>query len=175
MKLFGRTGGHYLFWTGLVYLVAGITAGIYKWTNPVYAQMGWIIVMMMPFVVPPLGRFFNMSIEWDRKMFKLFGKKDKVEDNVVKFPQLAQPTPPMPEVTPPKEKDPVTFYRLGLTDNNRVSFQMGYTEITMNSVGIQQMIDQLEFFQSQLYDNEPTDDPDGGLPLPEEVENRKAA
>ncbi len=102
-----------------------------------------------------------------------------VEDGaeVLEFPK-PKAVPKMPEVQPPapKEKDPITFYRLGLTDNNRVSFQMGYTEITMSHAGVQQMIDQLTFFQSQLYDESgPTDDPDGGLPLPEEVENKKAA
>ncbi len=58
--------------------------------------------------------------------------------------------PPMPEVTPPKEEPAKIYYRLGLTDNNRVAFSMGYTEITMNRAGCQQMIDQLTFFQNQL-------------------------
>ena len=58
-------------------------------------------------------------------------------------------------VPAPEPEKPVTvFYRLGLTDNNRVSFSMGYTEITMNSAGVQQMIDQLVFFQSQLKEEE---------------------
>ena len=55
---------------------------------------------------------------------------------------------------PEPEKPATVFYRLGLTDNNRVSFSMGYTEITMNSAGVQQMIDQLVFFQSQLKEEE---------------------
>jgi hypothetical protein len=37
-----------------------------------------------------------------------------------------------------------------LTDDNRVSFQMGYTTLTMNDAGVQQLIDQLEFFKNQL-------------------------
>lgn len=103
---------------------------------------------------------------------------NKVYDDmnrVLKFPEIKS-VPPMPEVAPPKEEPAKIFYRLGLTDNNRVAFSMGYNEILMTHAGVQQMIDQLEFFQSQLYDDSgPTDDPDGGLPLPEAVEDRKAA
>ncbi len=171
--LFGRTGGHWLFYISAAYLVLGMVSvyngAVSVWMGPLY-----IIFLSMPFWFPPLGRAINLDVDWDIKMFDWFKNKDK-ESNVVKFPELKE-VPKMPEVQPPKEKDPVTFYRLGLTDNNRVSFQMGYTEITMNHEGCQQMIDQLTFFQSQLYDEGgPTDDPDGGLPLPEEVENKKAA
>ena len=49
-----------------------------------------------------------------------------------------------------KEKPVTTYYRLGLTDNNRVSLQMGYTEINMNRQGVQQLIDQLTVFMNQL-------------------------
>jgi hypothetical protein len=102
-----------------------------------------------------------------------FGKMIKDGAEVLEFPK-PKAVPKIPEVQPPalKEKDPVTFYRLGLTNNNRISFQMGYTEITMSAAGCQQMIDQLTFFQSQLYDEDsgPTDDPDGGesVPMPEQ-------
>lgn len=66
--------------------------------------------------------------------------------------------PKMPTVPPaPKEKDAVTYYRFGLTDNDRVSFSMGYSEITMNRAGCQQMIDQLTFFMNQLPTNEAED------------------
>lgn len=105
-------------------------------------------------------------------MFDWFKKKS--DSNVVKFPELKS-VPPMPEVTPPKEEPAKIFYRLGLTDNNRVAFQMGYSEITMSKEGVQQMIDQLTFFQGQLYDEDdtPTPDPDGGEPMP--VPEEKAA
>jgi len=122
-------------------------------------------------VFPPWVRWFNLDINWDKKMFNLFGKKDK--GNVVDFPKLVEPTEPKPE--PKKEEPAKIFYRLGLTDNNRVSFQMGYSEITMNKAGCQQMIDQLEFFKGQLYDDNDTTppDPDGGEPVP--VPEQKAA
>lgn len=104
-------------------------------------------------------------------MFDWF-KKNKTPSNVVPFPEPKE-VPKMPYVEPPEEPAK-TFYRLGLTDNNRVSFQMGYSEITMNHAGCQQMVDQLAFFQSQLYDEGgPTDNPDGGLPLP--IPEQKAA
>lgn len=47
-----------------------------------------------------------------------------------------------------------TCYRLGLTNDNRVSFQMGYSEIIMNRAGCQQVIDQIAFFMNQLPENE---------------------
>ncbi len=101
-----------------------------------------------------------------------------MENNkVVDFPK-PKSVPPMPEVTPPKKEEPAKiFYRFGVTDNNRVAFSMGYSEILMTREGCQQMIDQLKFFQSQLQDedNSPDNDPDGGLPLPEEVEHKKVA
>ena len=58
--------------------------------------------------------------------------------------------PPEPE----KEAPAQTYYRLGITNNNRVSFQMGYSEITMNKEGCQQVIDQITFFMNQLQDTE---------------------
>lgn len=89
-------------------------------------------------------------------MFDWFGKKDK-GSNVVPFPEPK--AVPKAEPEPEQEKPAKIFYRLGLTDNNRVAFNMGYSEITMNKAGCQQMIDQLEFFKSQLRDEEDADSP----------------
>jgi hypothetical protein len=181
MTLFGRTSGYYLFWTGAVYLISGITLSLSEYREyTTFMAPVWIAVLALPFIIPPFGRWLNMDITWDKNMFNLFGKKYKTDSNVLKFPQLTQPVPPMPEVTPPKEEkeEPAKiYYRLGLTDNNRVAFSMGYSEITMNAAGCQQMIDQLKFYQSQLTDddNNGGPDPDGGLPLPEEEQDRKAA
>ena len=83
-----------------------------------------------------------------------FFKRKKEPSNVIKFPE-PKAVPPMPEVTPPKEEKPATiFYRFGVTDNNRVAFSMGYSEITMNKEGCQAMIDQIEFFMNQLHDED---------------------
>lgn len=87
-------------------------------------------------------------------MFDFFRFKKNVENNetgnVVPFPKPEA----VPYVEPPKEKEkPATvFYRLGVTDNNRIAFNMGYSEITMNKQGVQNMINQLTFFMNQLED-----------------------
>lgn len=149
--LFERTGGHWLFWTSTVYLALGIYCALYyKEVPAAVVQITWLILLSAPLLVPPLGRWLNMDIDWDKRMFeKLFGKKNS---NVVKFPE-PKAVPPMPEVEPPKKEEPAKiYYRLGLTDNNRVAFSMGYSEITMNAEGCQQMIDQIKFFQSQLHE-----------------------
>jgi hypothetical protein len=90
---------------------------------------------------------------------------NKVEDDmqkvgddmskVIPFPELKAVPAPEPE----PEKPGRVFYRLGLTDNNRVAISMYYGELTMNGAGVQRLIDQLEFYKSQLTeDNESTDD-----------------
>jgi hypothetical protein len=76
-------------------------------------------------------------------MFDWFKKPDYT--NVVKFPA------PIP-LDPPAEKPAMTYYRLGITDNNRVSFSMGYSEITLNKLGVEHMIQQLQVFRDQLTD-----------------------
>jgi hypothetical protein len=85
-------------------------------------------------------------------MFDWF--KDKNQNNVVHFPNKGLPEPkeypPMPET--PTENHKV-YYRFGVTDSNRVAFQMGYSEITMNREGCQNLIDQLTFFMNQLKDD----------------------
>ena len=174
--LFGRTGGHWLFYISAAYLVLGMVS-VYHGAVSVWAGPLYIFFLGMPFWFPPLGRAINLDVDWDIKMFDWLKKKDKESSNVVDFPELKS-VPKMPEVAPPKKEEPEgkIFYRLGLTDNNRVAFSMGYSEITMNREGCQQMIDQIAFFQSQLYDEDgPTDDPDGGLPVPEETQDKKAA
>ncbi len=177
MKLFGRTSGYYLFWTGFVYFWLGMYLAFTQVARPEIATMGFVLVLSIPLWCPPVARYFNM----EPLMFDFFRRKTAKEiideaNNVYNLPK-PKLVPPMPEVEPPKKEEPAKiFYRLGLTDNNRVAFSMGYSEILMTHTGCQQMIDQLTFFQSQLYDESgPTDDPDGGLPLQEEVEDRKAA
>ena len=51
---------------------------------------------------------------------------------------------------PAPEKPATVFYRLGVTDNNRVSLQIGYSEITMNREGVENLIKQLSVFRDQL-------------------------
>ena len=83
------------------------------------------------------------------KMFDWFKKRDY--SNVIKFPEPKA----VPYVEPPKEEKPaITYYRLGITDNSRVSFQMGYSEITMNADGVDNMIRQLQVFRDQIREYE---------------------
>jgi hypothetical protein len=143
------------------------------------AQVAWITVLVLPFAIPPFGRWLNMNITWDQKMFNLFGKKDK-ESNVVKFPDHRDYGIEDKQALPfPKKEEPVTtYYRLGITNNGRVSFQMGYSEITMNAGGIDNMIAQLKLFRNQIRqyeDGGPEDDPDGGEPIPVPEKEQKAA
>jgi hypothetical protein len=91
---------------------------------------------------------------------------NKVEDDmskigedmnkVIQFPELKAVPAPEPE-QPAK-----IFYRLGLTDNNRVAFSLSYGEVTMNRDGVQRLIDQLEFYRDQLDDEPTVDENDNG-------------
>lgn len=83
-------------------------------------------------------------------MFDWFKKRDY--SNVVKFPKPEA----VPYIDPPEKAEPPAniFYRIGATDKNRISFQMGYSEITMNKQGVDNMIKQLEAFRDQLEDEE---------------------
>ena len=80
---------------------------------------------------------------------KINDDMDKVANDmnkVVPFPELKLAPPPMPEVEQPAK----IFYRLGLTDNNRVALSVGVMEITMSKVGVDHMIQQLQVFRDQL-------------------------
>jgi hypothetical protein len=77
-------------------------------------------------------------------IFDWFKKREYSE--VLPFPEVK-----IPYVAPPKpEKEPVVYYTIGHTDNNRVSLRMGYTSLNMTREGVQDLIDQLELYQSQL-------------------------
>lgn len=141
MKLFDRTGGHWLFWCGAVYLLLAFTV------NTEYAillQVLWLSVLALPLTYNPLARWLNMK---ETHMFDFFKKKPS---NVVPFPEIPKTEVKNPYIPPEPEKPAHTFYRLGLTSNGRVSFQMGYSEITMNAGGIDNMIKQLELFREQV-------------------------
>lgn len=66
---------------------------------------------------------------------------------------LPFPEPYKVDIKPPESpKEPVgkTLYSVGLTDDNRVSLIVGYGSIHMNPAGVQQLIDQLTLFKSQI-------------------------
>jgi hypothetical protein len=83
-------------------------------------------------------------------MFDWFKKPDY--KNVV--PLFPAPKA-VPYIEPPKqEKESTTYYSIGHTDDNRVSIRMGHTTLTMNYVGVQHLIDQLELYKDQLHKEE---------------------
>lgn len=101
------------------------------------------------------------------------GFKKMVDDGaeVLDFPKPKA----VPYVEPPKPKEEPAriYYRFGMTDNNRVAFSMGYSEITMNREGCQNLIDEITFYMNKIDDDTPEDDPDGGIPIP--IPEQKAA
>ena len=87
-------------------------------------------------------------------MFDLFRKKTAKE-----FMDEAKEAYIQPEE---KKKEPsVSYYRLGLTSDNRVSLSMGYSEITMDVEGVNGLIATLIAFRDQLpqQEKEPEEEP----------------
>lgn len=165
MKLFGRTSGYYLFWTGAVYLTTGISLSLSQYSEyTTFMAPVWIAVLTLPFAIPSFGRWLNMDITWDKNMFNWFRNYKKSEgsvaedmnkimddmNNVVKLPVAKLVSP----VEPPAPEPAKIFYRIGATDQNRVAFSMGQMEITMNKHGCQQLIDQLTVFMNQIDDED---------------------
>jgi hypothetical protein len=147
MKLFGRSSGYYLFWISFVYFWVGMYLAFIGAAHTEYASLGFVLALSVPLWCPPVARYFNMEpvmFDW----FKSREERKAEYDNVVKFPA------PVPYIAPPVEPEKPTkiFYRIGVTDQNRVAFSMGMSEITMTKLGVQHMIDQLETFKSQLQD-----------------------
>lgn len=80
-------------------------------------------------------------------MEKVVGDVNKV----VPFPELkAVPEP----IKLPEDTSGKTCYSIGLTDNNRVSLIVGYSTVTMNSVGVANLIAQLELAKSLIEEAE---------------------
>ena len=66
MKLFGRTGGYYMFWTGFVYFFAGMfNIFVYEFAGAGVIQLAWIVVLMIPLLIKPVAKFFNMKVIWE--------------------------------------------------------------------------------------------------------------
>ena len=154
MKLFGRSSGYYLFWSGFIYFVVGVTCAVWFKEIPLhFVTMCWLTVLMLPLVVRPVGRYFNMS--------PLFGNKEKEmsedttnNNNVVKFPEAK---PDLKLVEPPKDTLNVTRppYTLGVNDAGNVQFSMktdyGSTSLTMNDEGVIGLIEDLAHYIRQDY------------------------
>ena len=82
---------------------------------------------------------------WNKDMEKIGQDMSKV----ITFPEPKAP----PKEEAPKDTGGKTVYSIGLTDDNRVSIVMGYSSMTMNALGVQQLIDQLTLFKSQIEGN----------------------
>ncbi len=94
-------------------------------------------------------------------MFSWFKRKQSNEDTALPTTLDTKEEIPAPKAETPKpEKPAISYYRLGITDNNRVSLQMGYSEITMNRKGVQNLIDQLAVFRDHLTEDENNDEQD---------------
>ena len=146
MKLFARSGGHWLFWSGFTYLSLTALVAFSPYSDyTMLVQLVWLVMVALPLVCNPLARWLNMK---ENNMFDLF-KKNKMPKNVVPFPAPKAVVPVEPPA--PKEKDPAVHYTIGHTDDNRVAFRLGYSTLVMNYAGVQTLIDQLELYQSQLH------------------------
>ena len=149
MKLFERSGGHWLFWSGFTYLSLTVLVAFSPYSDyTMLVQLVWLVMVALPLVCNPLARWLNMK---ENNMLDLF-KKNKMPKNVVPFPapKVVEPVEP----PAPKEKDPAIHYTIGHTDDNRVAFRLGYSTLVMNYQGVQTLIDQLELYQSQLHKEE---------------------
>jgi hypothetical protein len=76
-------------------------------------------------------------------MFEWFKKPGY--SNVLQFPENNVNTP---YVEPPKVEE--TYYSIGVTSENRITLKTGYSTLTMNRKGCENLIQQLEVFMKQL-------------------------
>jgi hypothetical protein len=58
------SGGQYMFWTGLVYFIVSMfDILVYRFCEPEYIQMVWIMVLMVP-VLFPIGKLVRGAPFW---------------------------------------------------------------------------------------------------------------
>ena len=56
-----------------------------------------------------------------------------------------------------EEERPRTYFFFGISNNNRVTFNTPYREVSMSKSGCQDLIDQITFYMNQLEDEKPTE------------------
>jgi hypothetical protein len=148
MKLFARSGGHWLFWSGFIYLSLTAVVALSPYRDyTMLVELVWLVMVALPLICNPLARWLNMK---ENTMFDLF-KKNKMPKNVVPFPA---PPPKLVEPPPEPKKPPVTYYSLGMNSDKRLEFKMGYSAISMNYGGVSNLIEQLEVYKKQLAEYE---------------------
>jgi len=162
-KLFGRTGGYYLFWTGAVYLVVGLSCAFYFRNVPAeYIQSVWILVLALPFIVPPVGRYFNLDVEWDRKMFGW--RKRQIAEQVAKDIDDLPETPEVAEVKEPEDKFDASeaTYTVGKNQAGNIQLRMklqygGSSTLTMAPEAVVELIELLAVNIRKQYSVEVTE------------------
>ena len=153
MKLFARSGGHWLFWSGFTYLSLTAVVAFSPYSQyTMCVQLVWLVMVALPLVCNPLARWLNMK---ENHMFDVFKKKPS---NVVPFPKEPEHGGGDGGDIPEPKKPSVTYYTLGMTSENRLEFKMGYSAITMNHGGVVNLIEQLETFKKQLAQYEGIED-----------------
>lgn len=75
---------------------------------------------------------------------------EKIGNDMKKVIPFPDKVPYIVPPTPAPEEPAKIFYRLGVTDKNRIAFSMGPMEITMTRAGVQNLIEQLQVFRDQL-------------------------
>ena len=79
-------------------------------------------------------------------IFDFFTKKPS---NILPFPETKTP------YIAPTEKTPEAIYNIGVTAEGKyMTFNMGYSTLTMTRKGCEDLIAQLEVFKNQLKDEE---------------------
>lgn len=176
MKFFGRSGGYYVFWAGMIYFWIGMfNIFVYTFTDNSILQILWIAALAFPFTYPPLGRWLNLDITWDQKMFNnWFNKKEETPSNVVSFPE-AKPTPVL--VPKPKEPEPQEHYRVGFDTAGRTTLTlMSYGSSLTLSMSPPACEHLIRMLRATYDDGDFTpDDPNGGEPVPVPEKEYKAA
>ena len=110
-------------------------------------EIVWLCILSLPLMCNPLARWLNMR---ENHMFDFFKKREY--SNVLPFP--APQAVPYIEPPPAPKKDPKVYYTFGITDDDRVTFTMGQTTLTMTKEGVDNLIKQLGFFRDQLDEDE---------------------
>ncbi len=110
------------------------------------------------------------------------GFGNMVEDGakVLEFPKpkVVQPIE-LPKPAPKPE--PKEHYRIGYVSETKMTTftilsDYGSTTLSMNKPACEQLIKMLRAtYEDDEDEGNPTDDPDGGLPLPEETKDKKVA
>lgn len=122
------------------YIAVGTYYNLVEHTVPMWAHFAWACMLLLPLVILPFGSWMYLKIDWSiKKMFDWFKGKNKMPDNMVPYKKTPATEPRVP-------------YTFGLTDNNCLTFTMGYTRLIMNKAGVEQLIEELEFYKSQLED-----------------------